>query len=70
MSLLHRRSHDTPPAEEEAVAAPPAAPPPAEPPSPDEFDAVIALTALKDRLEDGTLSQAEYDTRRKELGFE
>ena len=68
MSLLHRHSDDASP--QDAVAAPPAAPAPAPPPSPGELDAFMELTALKDRLEDGTLTQAEFDARRKELGVE
>jgi hypothetical protein len=66
VSLFHRHSHDAA-AQTDAVAAPPAAPAPAAPPSPDELEAVLELTALKDQLEDGTLTQAEFDARRKEL---
>lgn len=66
MSLLHRRSDKASPPD--AVAAPPAAPAPAPPPSPGELDAFKELTLLKDQLRDGTLTQAEFDARRKELG--
>ena len=66
MSLLHRRSdHTSPPPN---AAAPPAAPAPAAPPTADELDAVRALTKLKDQLQDGTLTQAEFDARREDLG--
>ena len=67
MSLFHRRSDDAAP--QPAVPEPPAAPAPAAPPSPDELEALHELRLLKDQLEDGTLTQAEFDARRKELGF-
>lgn len=67
MSLLHRRSKDDPP-QQETVPAPLAAPAPAAPPSADELDAFKELTALRDQLHDGTLTQAEFEARRKELG--
>jgi hypothetical protein len=66
VSLLHRRSDNASP--QQGVAAPPAAPAPAPPPSPRELDALKELTMLKAQLEDGTLTQAEFDARRKELG--
>jgi len=65
MSLFHRRSHDEAP--EPTVPEPPAAPAPGAPPSPAELDPIIALTALKDQLEDGNLTQAEFDARKQEL---
>jgi hypothetical protein len=65
VSLLHRRSHDAPP--QDAIPEPPAAPAPAAPPTSDELDASKEFTTLKDQLEDGTLTQAQFDARRKEL---
>ena len=65
MSLFHRRSHDEAP--EPTVPEPPAAPAPAAPPSSEEFDPVVALTHLKDQLEDGTLTQAEFEARKQQL---
>lgn len=67
MSLLHRRSEDAAP-QQPAVPEPPAAPAPGPPPSSDELDAFHELIGLKDQLADGTLTQAEFDARRKELG--
>ena len=67
MSLFHRRSKDASP-QHEADAAPHAAPAPAPPPSPEELDAMMAFTTLKHQLDDGTLTQAEFDARRKQLG--
>lgn len=67
MSLFHRRSRDASP-EQNAAAEPPAAPPPAAPPSSEELNAILALTTLKDQLEDGSLTQAEFDARREQLG--
>jgi len=66
VSLLHRRSDKASPQQD--VAAPPAAPAPAAPPSPGELDAFNELTMLKDQLQDGTLTQAEFDARRRQLG--
>ena len=67
MSLFHRRSHDPAP-QDDAVAAPHAAPAPAAPPSPEELEAVSAVTTLRGQLKDGTLTQAEFDARREQLG--
>jgi len=67
LSLFHRRSKDHSP-QQDAVEAPPAAPAAAAPPSPEELDATMAFTTLKHELEDGKLTQAEFDTRRKQLG--
>ena len=67
MSLFHRRSKD-PSTPQDAVAAPPAAPAAAAPPSAEELDALMAFTTLKHQLEDGKLTQAEFDARRKQLG--
>jgi hypothetical protein len=69
VSLLRRRSHDDEPPEA-AVPAPPAAPAPAAPPSSDELESYLELRALKDQLEAGTLTQAEFDARRKQLGVQ
>jgi len=63
MSLLHRRHHDDPP--QDVVPAPPAAPAPAAPPSPEELDEVAAKTNLKHQLDDGVISQEEFDARKK-----
>jgi hypothetical protein len=65
MSLFHRRSHDEAP--EPTVPEPPAAPAPAAPPSPAELDPIIALTEFKDQLEDGKITQAEFDAHKQEL---
>jgi hypothetical protein len=65
MSLLHRRHHDAPP--QDAVAAPPTAPAPAAPPSPEEIDEVSAMTRLKHQLDDGVITQAEFDARKAEI---
>lgn len=65
VSLFHRHSDDAAP--QPAVSEPPAAPAPAAPPSPDELEAFHELRLLKDQLEDGTLTQAEYDARRSAL---
>ena len=67
MSLFHRRSKDPSP-QEDAVAEPPAAPAAAAPPSSEELDALMEFTTLKHQLEDGKLTQAEFDARRKQLG--
>lgn len=67
MSLLHRRSDDGS-QHSPAGAPPPAAPAPAAPPSAAELDALHELRLLRDQLEDGTLTQAEFDERRKRLG--
>lgn len=67
MSLFHRRSKDDSP-QQDAVEAPPAAPAAAAPPSPEELDATMAFTTLKHQLEDGKLTQAEFDARREQLG--
>jgi hypothetical protein len=67
VSLLRRRSDDASP-KHDAVAPPPAVPAPGPPPSSAELDASHELTALKHQLHDGTLTQAEFDARRKELG--
>ncbi len=42
---------------------------PAAPPSSDELEAFHELRLLKDQLEDGTVTQAEFDARRSELGL-
>ena len=65
MSLLHRRHHDAPP--QDAVAPPPTAPAPAAPPSPQELEEVAALTKLKHQLDDGVISQEEFDARKQEV---
>jgi hypothetical protein len=65
MSLFHRRSHDEAPAP--AVPEPPAAPAPGPPPSSAELDPVVALMKLKDQLEDGDLTPAEFDARKQQL---
>jgi len=67
VSLLHRRSHDAS-AQDDALPEPHAAPAPAPPPSPEELEAVSALTTLRNQLKDGTLTQAEFDARRAQLG--
>jgi hypothetical protein len=67
VSLLHRRSHDAAP-QEDAVAEPPAAPAPAAPPSPEELDVSREFAQLEHQLAAGTLTQAEFDARRKQLG--
>jgi len=67
MSLFHRRSKGASP-QQDAVAAPPAAPAPAPPPSAEELDAIMAFTTLKHERDDGKLTQAEFDARRKQLG--
>jgi hypothetical protein len=69
VSLFHRRPDNVSPPQD-AVPAPPAAPAAAPPPSPDELDAVMELTRLRDQVEDGTLTRAEFDARRKDLGAE
>jgi len=61
MSLFHRRSDDKAPAP--TVPAPPAAPAPAPPPSPAELDLAAATMKLKDQLDHGDLTQAEFDAR-------
>jgi hypothetical protein len=68
MSLLHRRHKDEPP--QDAVAPPPHAPTPAAPPSPEELDAVAAATTLKHQLDDGTITQEEYDARKQQAAAE
>ena len=67
MSLFHRRSKDPSPPPD-TVAEPPAAPAAAAPPSSEELDASMAFTSLKHQLEDGKLTQAEFDARRDHLG--
>jgi hypothetical protein len=67
MSLFHRRSKDPSP-QQDAVAEPLAAPAAAAPPSSEELDALMEFTTLKHQLEDGKLTQAEFDARRKQLG--
>ena len=64
MSLLHRRHHDESP--KDAVAPPPSAPAPAAPPSQEEMDEVAASTQLKHQLDDGVITQAEFDARKDE----
>jgi hypothetical protein len=64
MSLLRRHHDDEPP--KDAVAPPPAAPAPAAPPSPEEMDEVAASTKLKHQLDDGVITQAEFDARKDE----
>ena len=64
MSLLHRRHHDEPP--KDAVAPPPAVPAPAAPPTPEEIDEVAAQTTLKHQLDDGAITQAEFDARKQD----
>jgi len=65
MSLLHRRHHDAPP--QDAVAPPPAAPAPAAPPSPEEIDEQAAFAKLKHQLDDGVITQAEFDAGKKDM---
>ena len=66
--LFHRRRHPEPDA-----AAPPeypepaAAPAPAEPPSPAELEQINVVTKLKDLLDAGDLTQAEFDEQRHRL---
>jgi hypothetical protein len=66
VSLFHRHSKDASPPQD-AVPEPPAAPAPAPPPAPDELEASTESATLKHQLEDGTLTQAEFDARRKAL---
>jgi hypothetical protein len=65
MSLFHRRSHDEAPAP--TVPEPPAAPAPAPPPSPAELDPVVAMMRLKDQLDAGDMTQAEFEARKQQL---
>ena len=67
MSLFHRRSKAHSP-QQDAVDEPPAAPAAAAPPSSEELDATMAFSTLKHQLDDGKLTQAEFDARRKQLG--
>ena len=66
--LFHRRRQqegdDAAPAE---YPEPLAAPAPAEPPSPAELEQIIAVTKLKDLLDAGDLTQAEFDEQRQRL---
>jgi|tagenome__1003787_1003787.scaffolds.fasta_scaffold16762656_2 hypothetical protein len=64
MSLLHRRHHDGP--SQDAVAPPPSAPAPAAPPSPEEIEETSALAKLKHQLDDGDITQAEFDAHKDE----
>ncbi len=64
MSLLHRRHEEEPP--KDAVPPPPAAPAPAAPPSSEEIDEFAAMTKLKHQLDDGDITQAEFDARKGE----
>ena len=61
MPFRHRHHADE--RQDEAVAPPPAAPAAAAPPPPAELDTIVELTKLKDQLEAGTLTQAEFDAR-------
>jgi hypothetical protein len=64
MSLLHRRHRDAP---KDAVEPPLAAPAPAAPPSPEELDEAAAPALLKHQLDDGVLTQVEFDARREDV---
>ena len=65
MSLFHRHRDDVSP--KEAVAPLPSAVPPAVPPSHEEIDEVTASTKLKHQLDDGVITQAEYDARKGDV---
>ena len=65
MSLFHRHRDDVPP--KDAVAPPPSAVPPAVPPSREEIDEVTASTKLKHQLDDGVITQAEFDARKGDV---
>jgi len=66
MSLFHRRRDDASP--KDAVAPPPpSAVPPAVPPSHEEIDEVTASTKLKHQLDDGVITQAEFDARKGDV---
>ena len=65
MSLFHRHRDD---AKEAVAPPPPSAVPPAVPPSPEEIDEVTASTKLKHQLDDGVITQAEYDAHKGDVG--
>ncbi|WP_157592320.1 SHOCT domain-containing protein [Solirubrobacter soli] len=65
MSLFHRRSHDE--ASAPKVPEPPAAPAPPPPPSPAELDPVVEMMKLKDQLDAGDMTQAEFEARKQQL---
>ena len=65
MSLFHRHRDDE--SSKEAVAPPPSAVPPAVPPSHEEIDEVTASSQLKHQLDDGVITQAEYDARKGDV---
>ena len=66
--LFHRRHQQEPDATSPPESPePPAAPAPAEPPSTAELEQIIEATKLKDLLDAGELTQAEFDQQRQRL---